>query len=403
MKLVIIGGGHAAAQLVMSANMKKLGAEEITLITEEDRLPYQRPPLSKAYLMGDMTLERLPITSEKAYEKAACNILLNSRADSINRQDQTITLTNGDTVSYDKLVLATGGRVRTIPVTGADLQGVHSIKTLSDIETMKPRLGEGKNMVVIGGGYIGLEAAAVARKMGMNVTLLEAADRILQRVVAPEVSAFYTRVHTEEGVQIITDASVTEITGTNGEVSTVKCADGSEHAADVVVVGIGIIPNQELAADAGIDCSNGIQVNEFCQTNDPHIYAAGDVALHHSSLYGQTLRVESVQNAVDQAKVIIDHLNGIETPYNSLPWFWSDQYDLKLQIAGLSLNYDRIVVRKDEDRKVAFFYMKGDKLQACDSVNNMRAFMGSKKLITDQISVNDADLANPDVDLKSLI
>ncbi len=401
MKLVIIGGGHAAAQLIMSANVKKLEAD-ITLISDEPILPYQRPPLSKAYLMGDMTIERLPITPARTYEKAGCNTILNTRASSIDRDAKTVKLSNGDTIEFDKLILATGGRVRPIPVPGADLDGVHYVRTLNDIEKIKKRIGAGKNMVVIGGGYIGLEAAAVARKLGMNVTLLEAADRILQRVVSPEVSEFYTRIHTEEGVKVITEASVTEIKGTDGEVSAVACADGTSHPADLIIVGIGILPNQELATEAGITTSNGIEVNEFCQASDGDIYAAGDVALHHNKLFDKILRVESVQNAADQAKVIIDHLGGTETPYDALPWFWSDQYDLKLQIAGLSMDYDRVIVRQSEPRKVAFFYMQGDRVMACDAVNDIKSFMASKKLVANKTPVSDKDLANLDVNLKDL-
>ncbi len=402
MKLVIIGGGHAAAQLVTSANIKKLGAE-ITLISDEPVLPYQRPPLSKAYLLGEMDAARLPITTEKTYEKANCTPHLGVKAESINRADKTVTTSDGQNHTYDKLVLATGGRARPLPVEGADLKGVHAVRTLADIDALEHRIKAGNHMVIIGGGYIGLEAAAVARKKEMNVTLLEASDRILGRVVSPEVSEFYTKIHTEEQVKILTETTASKIIGEQGSVKAVQLTDGTEYPADIVIVGIGILPNQEIAEKAELETSNGIKVNDYCQTNDPDIYAVGDVALHKSALYGTELRVESVQNAVDQSKLVIDHIMGNASPYDALPWFWSDQYDMKLQIAGLSIDYDRVVTRKEADRKISFFYMKEDTLVACDAVNDMRSFMAAKKLIANKIPVDDAKLADLTVTLKDLI
>ncbi len=403
-KLVIIGGGHAAAQAVTSLKMKKFEGN-VTLVSDEPTLPYQRPPLSKAYLSGDLSAERLPILRQQAYDGAGINLRLGTKATNINRQSKEVGLSDGTTLSYDKLLLATGGHARKLACPGHDLKGVHYVRTMADTDAMRDDFHQAETIVIIGGGYIGLEAASVARKLGKAVIVIEAADRILARVVAPEVSAFYQTLHEEEGVQVITGAIVTALEGEKGKVANVLTADGTRYKADMVVAGIGLIANTELAEGAGLEVAPlGIQVNERCQTSDPDIYAVGDVTWHPNQLYGRSLRLESVQNAVDQAKVAIGHMLGEEDIYDALPWFWSDQYGLKLQIAGLSEGYDTLVRRGDEaSRSVAFFYLKEGKVIAADCVGRVAEFMGAKKLISVKIDVPPERLADDSQPFKEIV
>lgn len=392
MKLVIIGGGHAAAQVATSLRQHKFDGNA-TLVSDEPVVPYQRPPLSKMYLSGDITAERLPILREQAYEGAGIALKLGVRATAVDRADKIVSLANGETLPYDKLILSVGGRARRLDCKGANLAGIHYVRTMADTDAMRGEFEHAKHIVIVGGGYIGLEIAAVARKAGKQVTVLEAADRILGRVVAPEVSDFYTRLHESNGVEIHTGKLVTEIEGTD-RASAVLTADGSRYAADMVVAGIGLIANTEIAEASGIDTlPQGIPVNSHCQTSDPDIYAVGDVAWFEHAFYRRHLRLESVQNAVDQAKVATDHALGGHAAYDALPWFWSDQYGLKLQIAGLSEGYDRLVVRGEPDaRSVAFFYLKEGRMIAADCVGRIAEFMNAKKLIAAQVPVTEARL-----------
>ena len=393
-KIVIIGGGHAAAQAVTSLRQKKFDGDA-TLVTDESVVPYQRPPLSKAYLFGELAAERLPILRETAYEGAGVDVKLNTHAEAIDRGEKTVRLSTGKILGYDKLMIATGGRARKLSCPGADLKGVHYVRSIRDTDALRPEFEAAGRIVIVGGGYIGLEIASVARKAGKEVTVLEAEDRILARVVAPEVSAFYTKLHTEEGVKIRTMQMVTKIEGT-GHVEGVLTGNGTRYAADLVIVGIGLIANTDLAADARIETAPmGITVNHYCQTSDLDIYAVGDVAWHHNDFYGRDLRLESVQNAVDQAKTAIGHMLGEKARYDALPWFWSDQYGLKLQIAGLSAGYDRLIVRGNPDeRSVAFFYLKNGKIIAADCVGRIAEFMNAKKLIPAQVQVDEALLTD---------
>ncbi|SDE21148.1 NAD(P)/FAD-dependent oxidoreductase [Kordiimonas lacus] len=392
MKLVIIGGGHAAAQVATSLRQHKFDGDA-TLVTDEPVVPYQRPPLSKMYLSGDIGAERLPILREQAYEGANISLKLGVHANSIDRDTKTVSLACGSTLPYDKLILATGGHARRLTCKGADLAGIHYVRTMADTDAMRGEFDHAKRIVIIGGGYIGLEIAAVARKAGKAVTVLEATDRILGRVVAPEVSDFYTQLHAEEGVEIHTDKLVTSIEGTD-RASAVRSADGDRYEADMVVVGIGLVPNTDLAASAHLDVlPQGIQVNAHCQTSDPDIYAVGDVAWFRHSFYGREMRIESVQNAVDQAKVAVEHMLGNDVSYDALPWFWSDQYGLKLQIAGLSQGYDTLVTRGNPaERSVAFFYLKDSKMIAADCIGRIAEFMNAKKLIASEVPVTEAQL-----------
>lgn len=385
---IIIGASHAAAQLAPS--LRQEGWEgDIIVIGDESILPYHRPPLSKDFLMGKREAQQLLIRPESLYEKNNIQFRLGMRVDEINRAHKTVTLNNGEVLTYTKLAICTGSRVRTVSLPGIELPGIQYLRSMADVEKIKMDVGEGKNAVIVGGGYIGLETAAVLRKLGMNVTVLEMAPRVLARVTAPELSEFYTRIHTEEGVAIKTGVAVAGFVGED-HVTGVECADGTVYPADLVVVGVGIIPNVELAQAAGLEVNNGIVVDEHCRTLDPDIVAAGDCTIHPNSLYNIQLRLESVPNATDQGKVAAATLCGKEKPYHALPWFWSDQYDLKLQIAGLSQGYDQVAIRGDasQGRSFAAFYLKEGKLIAADCVNRAQEFMLCKRIIGENLPVD---------------
>jgi len=400
---VIIGASHAAAQLVVS--LRQFGWEgDITLIGDEPNVPYHHPPLSKDYLSGQKTADELLIRPEEAYGSANVTLKLGHRVVAIDRDNKTVVLDNGKAISYDKLVLATGARVRPLPISGADLPGVHYLRDMADVTSIKDSVDGAGRAVIIGGGYIGLETAASLRKLGLEVTVLEAMPRILQRVTAPELSAFYKRIHAEEGVIIKEGVVAASITSTDNGL-TVHDKAGEGYSADFVIIGIGVIPNIELAADCGLEVGNGIVVNEYCQTTDPDIYAAGDVTWHYNVKYDRHLRLESVPNATEQAKTTAAHICGKPKPYDSLPWFWSDQYDLKLQIAGLSEGYDDLIIRGDisNGRSFAAFYFKGNKFLAVDAVNSPREFAMVRMLLTKGKSFDRAKLADSALALKDAI
>lgn len=400
---VIVGASHAAAQLVVS--LRQAGWEgEITLIGDEPSLPYHHPPLSKDYLSGQKTSDELIIRPQEAYNTANVTLRLGSRVDAIDRDKRTITLDTGQTISFDKLVLATGARVRPLPIPGADLPGVYYLRDMADVTSIKGSVERAKRAVIIGGGYIGLETAASLRKLGLEVTVLEAMPRILKRVTAPELSAFYKRVHAEEGVLIKEGVVATSITATDNGL-TVHDKAGEVYSADFVIIGIGVIPNVELAEDCGLDVGNGIVVNEYCQTTDPDIYAAGDVTWHFNIKYDRYIRLESVPNATEQAKTTAAHICGSSKIYDSLPWFWSDQYDLKLQIAGLSEGYDDLILRGDiaSGRSFAAFYFKGNRFLAVDAVNAPREFAIGRMLLMKGKSFDRTKLANSALALKEAV
>ena len=400
---IIIGASHAGAQLCVS--LRQGGWEgDITVIGDEPDLPYHRPPLSKDFLSGDKAIDDILLRPASVYENANVTMKLGTRVGVIDREAKTILTDDGETLSYDKLVLATGARVRHLPVPGNDLEGVFYLRDSNDVRAIKNNVEAGKRVVIIGGGYIGLETAASLRKQGMEVTVLEAMPRILQRVTAPELSTFYKRIHSEEGVTILEGVMASEIRQL-GTALSVETSCEQSFDADMVIIGIGVIPNVELAKEAGLDVGNGIEVNEFCQTSDPDIYAAGDVTWHFNPIYEHHIRLESVPNATEQAKTVALHMNGKAKPYNSLPWFWSDQFDLKLQIAGLSGGYDDIVIRGDieKGRSFAAFYFKGDKILAVDAVNSPREFMFTKMALTKGQSLDKTILSNIEADLKSAI
>lgn len=400
--VIIIGASHAAAQT--SVSLRQGGYEGvITVIGDELDLPYHRPPLSKDFLSGDKTLDEILIRPAAAYENGAIEMKLGVRVGAINRDAKTILTDDGEHLAYDKLVLTTGARIRQLSIPGTDLPGVCYLRDANDVRAIKAEVKAGRKAVIIGGGYIGLETAASLRKQGMDVTVLEAMPRILQRVTAPMMSEFYKRVHTEENVSLFEGVMASEI---------VKIEDGlcvqtsceKNFDADLVIIGIGVIPNTELAQMAGLNINDGIEVNEYCQTSDPDIYAAGDVTWHYNPIYKRHLRLESVPNATEQGKVVANHINGNLKQYDSLPWFWSDQFDLKLQIAGLSTGYDDIITRGDikSSRSVAAFYFKGNVLLAVDAVNAPREFMMARMAISKGNTFDKVKLADPEADLKSI-
>lgn len=400
---VIIGASHAAAQLVVS--LRQSGWEGgITLIGDEPNVPYHHPPLSKDYLSGVKSEEDLLIRPEDAYAQANIDLKLSTRVMGIDREAKTVTTNAGETIFYSKLILATGARVRKLPIEGADLPGVHYLRDMADVTAIKSAAAEAKGAVIIGGGYIGLETAASLRKMGLDVTVLEAMPRILQRVTAPELSDFYKRVHSEEGVIIKENVMASSITQSESGLTVNDKADGS-YSADFVIIGIGVIPNIELAEEAGLEVGNGIVVNEYCQTTEPDIYAIGDVTWHYNAKYDRHLRLESVPNATEQAKIAAGHISGKEKAYDSLPWFWSDQFDLKLQIAGLSEGYDELVIRGDAKtgRSFAAFYFKGDRLLAVDAVNAPREFAMTRMLLTKGQSFDKQKLRDTTLAIKETI
>lgn len=402
-RIVVIGGGHAAGQLLVS--LRKGGHRgPLTLVAEESSLPYQRPPLSKAYLAGELPLERILFRPEHFYSDHGIETHLGLRAEYIDRDGRSVTLANGETLGYDKLALTTGTRPRPIQVPGVELAGVHYLRTLMDVDAIRAELDTAEDIVVVGGGFIGLEVAAVGTKLGKRVTVLEMQDRLMPRVVSARLSAFYHNYHQKHGVQVVTSAQVTAFTEAGGRASGVECADGSQYVAQLIIVGIGVIPNVELALEAGLACDNGIVVDDCARTEDPNIVAAGDCTNHPNALLGRRLRLESVHNAVEQAKTAAATLTGEEQPYAQVPWFWSDQFDLKLQMVGISAGYDQEVVRGDIDAAAfSIYYFRDGTLIAVDSVNRPADHMLGRKLLAAKIPVTAAQAADVDCDLKSLL
>ena len=399
---LIIGASHAGAQLAQS--LRKEGWQgNITVIGDEEAYPYHRPPLSKALLMGEKTADQIDIFKAAVYEKANINFMLGTRVETLDRANQQITLTNGETLSYDKLALCTGARVRKLAIPGSELKGVHYLRTLADAQAIQAEVKPGGRAVIVGGGYIGLETAASLRKLGMEVTVLEMMHRVLERVTAPELSDFYTELHTSHGVKIITDAQALELKGTDGRVSQVVCNNDLTLDADMAIIGIGVIPNTELAEAAGLEIENGVVVNEFACTSDPNILAAGDCTFHPNNVLGFNLRLESVPNAMEQARTAAATICGNTKAYHALPWFWSDQYDIKLQIAGFNKGYDNVVLRGEPSvHQFVAWYLKGDKILAADCINSPKEFMLAKKLIGQQVSASQDQLADVDFDLNTL-
>jgi 3-phenylpropionate/trans-cinnamate dioxygenase ferredoxin reductase subunit len=372
------------------------------LIGDEEYLPYQRPPLSKAFLAGSIEAERLHIKPQHFWAEHGIETRLGVRVTAIDRAARTVTLHDGTTLSYAKLVLATGSRVRELPIPGHELEGVHYLRTIADVQGIQPGFRAGQRLTIVGGGYIGLEVAAVAVKQGLEVTVVETESRVMNRVVAPEVSEFFQALHRAAGVRLELGRRVRALEGTT-RINAVACADGFSVPTDLCIIGIGIVPNVELAEAAGLPCANGIGVDEFCQTADADVLAVGDCTRHPNSLLGRHVRLESVHNAIEQGKTAAATLCGQPSAYAQVPWFWSDQYDIKLQISGLSEGYDEVVVRGEPaDHSFAAFYLLQKRLLAVDAVNSPREFMLGKKLIAAGAELDSVALADPDQDFKTL-
>lgn len=380
-KAVIVGASHAGAQVAASLRQERWPGE-IILIGNESALPYQRPPLSKEYLAGKSTLEALAIRNREFYDKHGIQ-LVDGTVSAIDRGQGRAVLESGESLTYDKLALCVGARPKMLTVPGADLRGVFYLRTAADVELIRQAAAAASRVIVIGGGYIGLETAASLRGFGLEVAVVEAADRVLERVTDPCVSAFFERLHREEGVAIQTSSHVQALRESSRGLEVVL-RDSSSIAADLVVVGIGVEPNVALAADAGLAIDNGILIDANARTTDPNIFAAGDCASHDSARYGQRLRLEAVSSAGEQAKVAAAAMCGKSREIDALPWFWSDQYNVKLQIAGLNHGYDEVVVIGDpaRDREFSCFYLLQGELVAADCVNRPRDFIFSKRAIS---------------------
>ena len=402
-RCVIVGASHSGAQV--ATRLRRLGWDgQISLIGDEPHIPYHRPPLSKDYLKGIKTREGIQLHNETAYSKSGVNLLLGLRADRIARDSKQVIFEGGRTIDYDKLVLAVGARPIVLPLPGADLDGVFYLRNADDVDRIRDATAKGKRAVVIGGGYIGLEAAASLRMLGNEVTVLEARSRILQRVTCEAVSEFFARVHREEGVDIRTETQASAILGSDA-VTGVELSSGEVVEADLVIIGVGVVPNTELAENAGLVIGNGIEVTEYAQTSDPDIYAVGDCASFVHPLYKRQIRLESVQNANDQAIAAARSICDKAEPYDAVPWFWSDQYDVKFQIAGLAEGADEIVTRGDiaTGRSVALLYLKDKKLLAVDAINKPRDFVFGKKAIQEQLKLDTVKLSDNDVSVADAV
>ena len=401
-RIIIIGAGQAAASCAAKLRQNDQ-TSLITIVGDEAQLPYQRPPLSKKYATGDMSLDQLLLRPADWYEQNNVEFVPGQTVTSIDPNNKEIMLSNGTSLSWDKLVLTTGSRARGLPASiGGDAKRVYLLRSLVDADALSDELVEGKKVVIVGGGYIGLEAAAVCASRGLTVTLVEAAERILQRVACPQTSDWFRNLHQSHGVTIHEGVGLERIETDDGIATAASLSNGTRIEADFILVGIGIIPNAELAQEAGLEVEGGIVVNEHCQTSHPDIYAAGDCAAF--SYNSELTRLESVQNAIDQAECAADNITGQTREYRPYPWFWSDQYDVKLQIAGLNRGYDTIVTRTgDREGSMAHFYFAGNTFLAVDAMNDPRTYMVGKKMLEAGKDITPEQAADKSIELKSLL
>ena len=400
--VVIVGAGHAGGTL--AALLRQYGhAGPVTLVGEEPIPPYQRPPLSKAWLKGEADAESLALKPLEFYAENRIDFRPSVRAERIDRQRKVLALSDGTELAYDFLVLATGARPIRLPIPGADLEGILELRTAADAEALKGALGPGRTMAVVGGGYIGLEAAASARALGAEAVVLEREPRILARVAGEVLSSFFRTLHEGHGVRFLTGASVTGFRGEGGKVTGVELADGRVIACDLALVGVGAVPNQELAQEAGLDVNRGVVVDLEARTSDPSIFAIGDVTLRPMPIYGRDFRMESVPNALEQAKQAACAITGRPAPAGETPWQWSDQYDIKLQIAGYNFDSDQTLVRGDPAAgRFAIFHLQGDKVQAVEAINSPPEFMMGRQLIGSRRPVDKQRLADPSISMKEV-
>ena len=404
-RIVIAGGGQASVQAIDTLRRKGFTGK-IVLIGDEPWLPYQRPPLSKKYLAGALDRDRLLLKPAHFYESHAVETLLGRRVQEIARREQRLRLDDGSTAAYDALLIATGSRPRPLAAPGADLEGVHFLRTVADVERIRADWGPARRLVIVGGGCIGLEVAATARELGLEVTVLEMADRVMNRVVCPQISAFYQAEHSRHGVRILCNARVHALAAAPGSkrVRAVVTGDGEEHPADCVVLGCGVLPADELAVAAGLACENGVVVDDRCRTSDPVIYAAGDCTSHPSLRYGRRLRLESVDNAFEQGASAALNMLGLDTVHDKVPWFWSDQYDLKLIIVGIGQGYDTVVMRGDPaTHAFSACYLRDGELISIDSINSPKDQMAARKLIAARARPDPDRLADPTIPLKDTV
>jgi 3-phenylpropionate/trans-cinnamate dioxygenase ferredoxin reductase subunit len=403
--VIVIGAGQAGGDVATLLRQNGF-ASDLILLGEEPHLPYLRPPLSKAFLAGEVTEESLQTKGAAAYEKAAVTVRTGERVQTIDRHEKRISLQNGEVLAYGHLVLATGGRPRMMKVPGAALKNIFYLRTIADVVALRAAFLPGRRVVIVGGGYIGLEVASIAVKLGLDVTILEGAPRVLVRVTSPEMSAFYERIHRREGVKIRTGIAVSGfVADPAGErVAAVECGDEATVQADLVIIGIGLIPNTELAETAGLLVDNGIVVNEHAQTSDPHIYAIGDCAAHaHHEFLKRKVRLESVPNATEQARAAAAAICGKPVSPAGPPWFWSDQYKLKLQMVGLSDGYEEVVLRGDpESESFMAIYLKNGEVIAADAVNRIADFMTAKRLVAESKVIPKEALADESEPLKAI-
>ena len=403
--ICIVGAGHSGAQAAIALRQKGFEGS-IALVTREQDPPYERPPLSKEYLAGEKSFERIMIRPEGFWSDKGIDLLRGRAVTKVDPQAHGVTFSDDSTLTYGRLIWAGGGDARRLSCEGGDLGGVHTIRNRPDIERLKAELADGeRQVVVIGGGYIGLEAAAVLRKLGCAVTVVEALDRVLSRVAGEELSTFYQEAHRAEGVDFRLAAKVEALEGMDGRVTGVRLEDLEVLPAEMVIVGIGIIPAIGPLIAAGAAGSNGVDVDEFCRTTLEDIYAVGDCAAHVNGFAdGAVIRLESVQNANDMATTAVLHILGDPKPYEATPWFWSNQYDLKLQTVGIALDYDRTVLRGDPaERSFSVVYLRGGKVIALDCVNRTKDYVGGRKLVEARAAVDPARLADISASLKDML
>lgn len=401
--VVIVGAGHGGAQVAVMLRTQKFEGS-IAIIGDEPELPYERPPLSKEYFAGEKEFERIQLRPAKYWDEREVTMLLDTRIVAVDSVAHTVTTAAGETIGYGKLVWATGGAPRMLPIPGGDLPGVQGVRTRADADAMKAASETAGQIVVIGGGYIGLEAAAVLRKAGKKVVLLEALDRVLARVAGEELSRFYEKEHRDHGVDLRLGVCVEAIEGAD-RVTGVRLTDDEVIPADLVIVGIGIVPAVEPLIAAGAEGGNGVRVDRLCKTSLPDIYAIGDCAAHENDYAeGAVIRLESVQNANDQANVVAKGIVGAEAPYHAIPWFWSNQYDLKLQTAGLSTGHDQAVLRGDPaTRSFSVVYLKSGKVIAIDCVNATKDYVQGRMVVTAGIQATAEQVADAETPLKTLL
>ena len=400
--LVIVGAGQSAIQCITSLRKEDYPGL-ITLVGEEEHLPYQRPPLSKGFLDDTVSNERLYFKKLEFFVENKVQLKLGTKAEEIDIENNNIHLSDNTKLSFDKLVFATGSSVRKLDFPGKDLNSIYYLRGLDDALSIKKDLQTRQNIVVVGAGYIGLEVAAIAAKQNKSVTVIEMADRVMNRTVDPQISDYYLKLHQKNGVTFKFNTSLKEIVGASNP-EKVICSDGTEVKADMVIIGAGIMPNVELAENAGLSCDNGIIVNEFGKTDHANIYACGDCTNHPNKLINKKIRLESVHNAMEQSKTVASSIINKSIEYNQIPWFWSDQYDHKLQIVGLSGEHDKVIMRGDmSEAKFMLFYTKDEKLIAVDAVNNSKEFLICKKLVANKVTIKPDEISNPDTNLNDLI